>query len=114
MSKPRLEDDFDNFVNFDWKQANEVPAEYPRFTNFTKIDMNLEKLKMEIAKNPENEFVNSIYNLFLNQDETSIKATMLKEITAIQAKETKQELITYLLKEIPKGNYLLFHIFLFF
>lgn len=110
MSKPRLQDDFDNFINFDWKQANEIPAEYPRFTNFTKIDMNLEKLKMEIAENPENEFVNSIYDLFLNQDETSIKTTMLKEITAIQAKETKQELITYLLKEIPKGNYLLFHI----
>lgn len=110
MSKPRLEDDFDNHVNFEWKKNNEIPAEYPRFTNFTKIDMNLEKLKMEIAENPENKFINDVYNLFLDQDELSIREYMQREINSILVKETKQDLLNYLLKEIPKGNYLLFHI----
>ena len=54
MARPRLEDDFDNHINFEWKKNNDIPAEYPRFTNFTHIDMQLEKLKMEIAENPEN------------------------------------------------------------
>ena len=56
MTQPRLEDDFDNHINFEWKKNNDIPAEYPRFTNFTHIDMQLERLKMEIAENPDNKF----------------------------------------------------------
>ncbi len=110
MTQPRIEDDFDNHINFEWKKNNTIPAEYPRFTNFTHIDMQLEKLKMEIAENSENKLVNSVYNLFLNQDENSIKSTMQKDINEILGKQTKQDLITYLLEQIPQGNYLLFHI----
>ncbi len=79
MEQPRLEDDFDNHINFEWKKNNDIPAEYPRFTNFTHIDMQLEKLKMEIAENQDNKFVNSVYNLFLNLDEKSKKRTEQRE-----------------------------------
>ena len=48
MTQPRLQDDFDNHVNYEWKKENSIPDEYPRYTNFTKIDMNLEKIKMEL------------------------------------------------------------------
>ena len=109
MSQPRLEINFDNHGNPDCKK-NDIPVEDTRFTNFTHIEQNLEMLKIEIAQNPENEFVNSIYDLFLNQDEYIIKEHLQEEINEILVKDTKQDLITYLLKEVPRGNYLLFHI----
>ena len=69
MTKPRLEDDFDNHVNYMWKAEHPIPDEYPRFTNFTQIDMALEKIKMEIATNPENKFISHIYNIFIENNE---------------------------------------------
>lgn len=107
---PRLEDDFDNHVNFEWKKNNPIPPEYPRYTNFTSIDMNLEKLKMEIANDPDNQFINTIYNLYLKQDEGSLKAEIMGKINEIRVTETKHELVAYLLKQITEGNYIFFHI----
>jgi predicted metalloendopeptidase len=108
--RPRLEDDFDNHINHEWKQNNSIPPEYPRYTNFTSIDMNLEKLKMEIANDTNNKFVNTIYNLYLKQDEANLKAQILTKINEIRETTSKQELVTYLLKQITQGNYTLFHI----
>lgn len=108
--RPRLEDDFDNHVNFEWKKNNPIPPEYPRYTNFTSIDMNLEKLKMEIATDADNKFINSVYNLFLNQDEGSIKTEIIGKINQIQDASSKHELVNYLLREITHGNYIFFHI----
>ena len=107
---PRLEDDFDNHVNFEWKKNNPIPPEYPRYTNFTGIDMNLEKLKMEIATDQDNKFINSVYNLFLNQDEGSLKTEIMRKINEIQDASSKHELVNYLLREITNGNYIFFHI----
>ena len=108
--RPRLEDDFDNYVNFEWKKTNLIPPEYPRYTNFTKINMNLEKMKMEIAGDPDNTFINSVYNLFLNQDEGSLKTEIMRKINEIQDASSKHELVNYLLREITHGNYIFFHI----
>ena len=102
--RPRLEDDFDNHVNFEWKKNNPIPPEYPRYTNFTSIDMNLEKLKMEIARDADNKFINSVYNLFLNQDEGRIKTEIMSKINEIQDASSKHELVNYLLREITHGN----------
>lgn len=110
MQKPRLEDDFDNFINFEWKLENNIPDEYPRFTNFTKIDMYLEKLKMEISQNPDNIFINYIYNLFLNQNEENIKNHINNEITILSSFNNKNDLFNFLLKNINNGKYTLFHI----
>ena len=110
MTVPRLEDDFDNHINNEWKEKNIIPDEYPRYTNFTKIDMDLEKLKMEIATNTENKFINHIYKLFIEGNEESSKQYIQAKIDNINNKNTKGELINYLLKEITNGNYTLFHI----
>jgi putative endopeptidase len=108
--RPRLEDDFDNHINHEWKQNNPIPPEYPRYTNFTSIDINLEKLKMEIANDTDNTFVNTIYNLYLNQDEASLKSQINTKINEIRQTTTKKELVTYLLQQITQGNYIFFHI----
>ena len=110
MAKPRLEDDFDNHVNFVWKAEHPIPEEYPRFTNFTKIDIELEKIKMEIATNQENRFINHIYNVFIENNEDSVRSYIMSKIESIQNKNSKGDLIDFLLKEITNGNYVLFHI----
>jgi len=108
--RPRLEDDFDNHINFEWKKNNPIPPEYPRYTNFTGIDMNLEKLKMEIAKDENNKLINSVYNLFLQQDEDTLKNELITKMNEIQKASSKHELVNYLLKQITHGNYIFFHI----
>ena len=53
----RIQDDFDNAVNETWKKENPIPDIYPRYTNFTKLDEELEKLKIEMCKNKYNPFI---------------------------------------------------------
>ena len=49
--------------------------------------MDLEKLKMEIARNTENEFINHIYNLFIEGNEESSKQYIQSKIDIINNEE---------------------------
>ena len=106
----RIQDDFDNAINETWKKENPIPDIYPRYTNFTKLDEELEKLKIEMCKNKYNPFIHAKYNLYLNQNEKKINTEILERIQELQSQETKEDLITYLLKQITKGKYTLFHV----
>ena len=106
----RFQDDFDNAVNEQWKKDNPIPDIYPRYTNFTVLHEKLEKLKMEICENEENTLINNLYNLYKNQNEESCYNLIKNYINEIKSKQTKKELINFLLYEIPKGKYLLFHV----
>ena len=46
----RYQNDFDNVVNAEWKAENSIPDIYPRYTNFTKLNEELEDLKIEMCK----------------------------------------------------------------
>ena len=65
----RLQDDFDNAINEDWKKENPIPDIYPKYTNFTKLSEDLEKLKIEMCEDVRNKLLNTIYNLYLHQNE---------------------------------------------
>ena len=109
MEKPRLEDDFDNYVNYEWKKDNEIPAEYPRYSNFTKMSIDLEDLKEKMCESNMDPLLNKVYNLFKNQNEEETKKYIMNKINKIKETKNKLELIDYLLKEVTNGNYLLFH-----
>lgn len=106
----RLQDDFDNAINEEWKRENPIPDIYPRYTNFTKLSEDLEKLKIEMCQDENNKLINTIYNLYLHQNETSVNNTIMKHVDQIKNTETKQDLINHLLNVIPRGNYTLFHV----
>lgn len=107
---PSLKDDFDNAINWEWKQNNPIPAEYPRYSNFTKLFIDLEKIKMEICENKNNQFINTIYNLYKEQNAESIREYIKNKLENMNNYDSKQSFINYLLGEIHNGNYLLFHI----
>ena len=45
MSDVSYKNDFDNAINHLWKEENPIPDEYPRYSNFTKLFMELEAKK---------------------------------------------------------------------
>ena len=96
MEKPRLEDDFDNYVNYEWKKDNEIPAEYPRYSNFTKMSIDLENLKEKMCESNMDPLLNKVYNLFKNQNEEETKKYIMNKINKIQETKSKLELIDYL------------------
>jgi len=110
MSKPSYKDDFDNAINYEWKKENPIPDEYPRYSNFTKLFIDLEKKKMEICNDTSNVFINSIYNLYMSQDEEQIKNKIKSECDKILDTTTKEELFEYLLSLLKVGEYKVFHI----
>ena len=110
MNQLSLKDDFDNAINRVWKEENPIPDEYPRYSNFTKLFMDLEFKKMEICQDETNVFINKIYNLYQNQHEASIKSHIMNDCQSILNCQSKEELFEYLLSEIQNGNYKVFHI----
>ncbi|MFV8401343.1 M13 family metallopeptidase [Mycoplasma sp. CR] len=44
MNKPRLQDDFYEYVNFDWLKDTEIPADRPSISCFGELDIKVEKL----------------------------------------------------------------------
>ncbi|SJZ65034.1 M13 family metallopeptidase, partial [Mycoplasmopsis verecunda] len=44
MNKPRLQDDFYEYVNFEWLKDTEIPADRPSISCFGELDIKLEKL----------------------------------------------------------------------
>ena len=106
----RIQDDFDNAINEEWKKNNPIPDIYPRYTNFTVLHEELEKIKMDICENKENKLIHELYNLYKDQDDNYNKQFIMNRIERIMDKPTKEDLIHYLLSEIPNGNYILFHV----
>lgn len=107
---PQMKDDFDNAVNYQWKQENPIPEEYPRYSNFTKLFMDLEEKKMEICNDSTNTFINTIYNLYKNQNRELILDHIKNECETILYKDSKEALFSYLLSQINNGQYRVFHI----
>jgi len=105
-----MQDDVDGFVNDKWKSENPIPDIYPRYTNFTVLHENLEKQKIEICENSDNEIINTLYNLFKGQSSEQCNLYIKKYLDMINATNTKQELIDLIISLIPKGKYLLFHV----
>jgi len=65
----RAQDDFDNYVNADWKANNPIPDKYPRFNNFTELSEKMDHLMIDFCKNLDNKLINNIFNLYLNQSD---------------------------------------------
>lgn len=106
----RAEDDFDSHVNNKWKNANEIPDKYPRFTNFTVLSEKMEAIMKDMVTNKENSLINNIFNLYLNQTDAQFKKHVLVEMSKITNTDNKQTLLENVLKEIPNGSYYLLHI----
>ena len=106
----RVHDDFDNAINEEWKKNNPIPEIYPRYTNFTILHEELEKLKITICQDTKYTLLNKLYNLYKNQDDEKVINFIQEYINVIHGKDSKQELIDYLLHEIINGNYILLHI----
>ncbi|WLP85539.1 M13-type metalloendopeptidase [Mycoplasma seminis] len=50
MKKPRLQDDFYEYVNYEWLQNTEIPADRPSISCFGELDIKLEKLLKGLTK----------------------------------------------------------------
>ena len=57
-------EDFDNAVNEQWKKENPIPDIYPRYTNFTAMHEELEKLKIEMCKDMSNVLPFHLFSLY--------------------------------------------------
>jgi len=106
----RLQDDFDNACNAEWKATHPIPDKYPRYTNFTDLTERMEAVMKEICLSNKSELVSTLYNKFLNQTEEQVVQHIRKTIASIQQCETVDSLIEYLCGQIVEGNYYLFHI----
>ena len=106
----RYQDDFDNAVNAEWKAANPIPDIYPRYTNFTKLNEELEDLKIEMCKDNNNTLINRIYSLYMNQDEELTKEYINNKINKIFLCTSKIQLIQYLMSLVGNGQYVLCHV----
>ena len=107
----RFQDDFDNAINASWKKENPIPDKYPRFTNFTVLTERTEEVMKEICNNQDNGLINRLYQLYLNQDETQLKAHIATQLEELNNVTTKTELIHYLCRQIVTGDYRMFHIY---
>ena len=106
----RLQDDFDNAVNESWKKNNPIPDIYPRYTNFTVLHEELERLKIKICENSNHTLIHKLYKLYKNQNHEVINEYILTQIKKIQTTTSKQELIHLLLSQIVNGKYTLLHV----
>lgn len=106
----RFQDDFDTAVNAEWKEQNPIPDIYPRYTNFTKLDEELEQLKIGMCKDESNEFIHSLFRLYSEQDEGSVMDYIGEKVRKIMECESKQDLCNHLLRNIVKGQYQIFHV----
>ena len=109
----RAQDDFDNYINSDWKTNNSIPDKYPRYTNFTVLSEKMENLMIELSKDNSNTLINNIFNLFINQNEEDLRSIILEEVQnqEFASINTSQDLLDYIIKQIPKGKYYLLHIY---
>ena len=109
----RAQDDFDNFVNAEWKKNNPIPDKYPRFTNFTLLSEKMEKLMIDLSKDKNNKLINRIFNLYMGQSDKDLRSVVLEEVDSEDFAKinTSQNLLDYILKQIPNGKYYLLHIY---
>lgn len=107
----RAQDDFDNFVNAEWKKKNPIPDKYPRYTNFTFLSEMMDSIMKKMCENTNNVLINSVYNLYLTQTEKQFKEHVHGELNKIITASSKDELIENTLEEIKNGKYYLLHIY---
>ena len=108
---PRLQDDFDNVYNAEWKQSNPIPDKYPRYTNFTALTEKMESIMKEICESGKSELVTRLYNMFLQQTEDQVKNHISGNIRPIAEITNVDALIDYLCEQVVEGNYYLLHIY---
>ena len=104
-------EDFDNAVNEQWKKENPIPDIYPRYTNFTAMHEELEKLKIEMCKDMSNALPFHLFSLY-TQPTSSTEMDYVKheKLHPILNTLDKTELVQYLLSRIQYGDYTLLHI----
>ena len=106
----RPQDDFDNYINAQWKQDNPIPDKYSRFTNFTVLQEKMDKILIEMTKQ-DNSLINNIYNLYLNQDNRTLKDKISNIVNKINQIDDIETFFRYIFSEIPNGKYYLLHIY---
>jgi putative endopeptidase len=107
----RLEDDFESYVNAEWKNQNSIPDKYPAYDNFLVLNEKMEKEMIEICKNKKNKLLNQTFTLFLSQKENHFANHIKPKIKIIESIKRKDKLLDFVFNEILKGNYYLLHIY---